>query len=51
MKKIRWVNSSKGLKVFIYHAHVWKWQQISAKQAQALIEAGQAVAESGKVWF
>jgi len=51
--QIKWIQSSKGLKVFVYHANVWKWMPISAKKAQAMIEAGQAVVanQDGKVWF
>jgi hypothetical protein len=51
--QIKWIQSSKGLKVFVYHANVWKWMPISAKKAQVMIEAGQAVVanQDGKVWF
>jgi hypothetical protein len=50
-KLIKWARLSRGLVVYVYHPHIWKWEKVTAKKAQAWIEAGLAKTETGKVWF
>jgi len=51
MMQIKWAKTSRGLMVFIYHPNVWRWEKISARKGQQLIESGQAHSVSNGVWF